>query len=64
VVEKADCASRVEALLQSTSVPPGALCLEITEGILMHEKAVVQLARLRAMGVRISIGDFGAAFGN
>jgi len=58
----ADCASLVEALLQATSVPPGALCLEITEGILMHEKAVVQLARLRTMGVRISIDDFGTGY--
>jgi EAL domain-containing protein (putative c-di-GMP-specific phosphodiesterase class I) len=59
---KANCASLVEALLEATSVPPGALCLEITEGILMNEKAVVQLARLRAMGVRISIDDFGTGY--
>jgi EAL domain-containing protein (putative c-di-GMP-specific phosphodiesterase class I) len=59
---KADCASQVATLLESTGVPPGALCLEITEGILMHDHAVQQVTKLRAMGVRISIDDFGTGY--
>lgn len=61
-IMKEDCAWIVEALLESTGVPACALCLEITEGILMHGKAVLQVTRLRAIGVRISIDDFGAGY--
>jgi diguanylate cyclase (GGDEF)-like protein len=59
---KPDCAPLVEALLKSTGVPYGALCLEITEGILMNDAATLQVAKLRAMGVRISIDDFGTGY--
>ncbi len=61
-IMKADCALMVESLLKSTGVPPGALCMEITEGILMHDHAVLQVASLRAMGVRVSIDDFGTGY--
>ncbi len=59
---KPDCADQVQALLQATDIPTEALCLEITEGILMQETAVVQIAKLRALGVRISIDDFGTGY--
>jgi EAL domain-containing protein (putative c-di-GMP-specific phosphodiesterase class I) len=36
--------------------------MEITEGILMHDHAVLQVASLRAMGVRVSIDDFGTGY--
>jgi diguanylate cyclase (GGDEF)-like protein len=61
-IMKADCALMVESILKSTGVPPGALCMEITEGILMHDHAVLQVASLRAMGVRVSIDDFGTGY--
>jgi diguanylate cyclase (GGDEF)-like protein len=61
-IMKSDCAFLVEALLKSTGVPPEALCLEITEGILMHDTAILEVAKLRAMGVRISIDDFGTGY--
>jgi len=59
---KSDFTLVVGKLLESTGVPPAVLCLEVTEGILMHDLAVLQITRLRAMGIRISIDDFGTGY--
>jgi diguanylate cyclase (GGDEF)-like protein len=61
-VIKPDCCSVVDKLLQKTGVPPSALCLEVTETILMQDLAVDQINRLRALGVRVSIDDFGTGY--
>jgi len=49
------------AILWSTGAPAQAVELEITETMVMRdpERAVVVMGELRAMGVRISIDDFG-----
>ncbi len=53
----------VEEILQDTKLEPSALCLELAEATLtdqMHE-SVKQLERLREVGVKISVDDFGTA---
>ncbi|MHB8680851.1 MAG: putative bifunctional diguanylate cyclase/phosphodiesterase [Acidimicrobiales bacterium] len=54
----------VEAALVESGIHPGTLCLEITEGTLMHDERVSSesLRDLRALGVRISIDDFGTGY--
>ncbi len=52
----------VRSVLANVSLPPGSLCLEITEtGILQRPRAVApSLSALSALGVRIAMDDFGA----
>ncbi len=57
----------IEALEAATSehgVPPSALIVEITESVAMREPHCVEpvLDRLRDLGVRLAIDDFGAGY--
>jgi EAL domain-containing protein (putative c-di-GMP-specific phosphodiesterase class I) len=55
---------RVERALATTGVPADLLCLEITEGALMHdvEATVHALKGLKDLGVRLVIDDFGTGY--
>lgn len=59
-----DLADLVQAELQSASVAPSRLCLEITEGAIMEDpvRALSALHALHEMGVRLSIDDFGTGY--
>ena len=50
--------------LAQTGLPPHALCLEITEGVLLQDSAATAetLAKLRDHGIRISLDDFGTGY--
>jgi diguanylate cyclase (GGDEF)-like protein len=52
---------QVERALRRAGLPPGALTLEITETAVMQDlgRSVAVLERLRALGVRLSVDDFG-----
>jgi diguanylate cyclase (GGDEF)-like protein len=54
----------VGAALAANEVPPALLCLEITESGLMDDprSAQVTLRRLQALGVAISIDDYGTGY--
>ncbi|MGE3465180.1 MAG: putative bifunctional diguanylate cyclase/phosphodiesterase [Pseudomonadales bacterium] len=54
----------VQSILERHRLPPSALCLELTESMLMEEpeRAEETLRRLRAAGVRLSIDDFGTGY--
>ncbi len=54
----------VAELLAASGVPPSRLELEITESVVMAEplRAMEILGRLSAMGIRLSIDDFGAGY--
>ncbi len=54
----------VESVLKETGLEPKYLELEITEGIMMGDpKAAMEfLARMRKLGVQMSIDDFGTGF--
>jgi diguanylate cyclase (GGDEF)-like protein len=56
--------AEVSALLAEHGVPPGLLCLEITESGFMEDPANAQkvLDRLAELGVRLSIDDYGTGY--
>ncbi|HWS36904.1 MAG TPA: bifunctional diguanylate cyclase/phosphodiesterase [Actinoplanes sp.] len=55
------------AALKDSGLPPGALTLEITEGVLVRagvdaHQALLHLSALRSEGVRVAIDDFGTGY--
>jgi diguanylate cyclase (GGDEF)-like protein/PAS domain S-box-containing protein len=53
----------VERALADAGLEPAALCLELTESVLIDNAVVSEvLERLRQIGVRISIDDFGTKY--
>jgi len=57
-------ADTIARLLTAYDVPPTLFSLELTESALMTdvERALDSMARLRALGVRIAVDDFGAGY--
>jgi EAL domain-containing protein (putative c-di-GMP-specific phosphodiesterase class I) len=57
-------AAMVESILAETGLTPERLELEITERIFLadHEHALATLRRIKALGVRIVLEDFGARY--
>jgi EAL domain-containing protein (putative c-di-GMP-specific phosphodiesterase class I) len=54
----------VHDVLRRTGAPPESLCLELTESMFMEDVNYfgTMLAGLKALGVRLSIDDFGTGF--
>src|SRR6202051_2109792 len=54
----------ISTILKETGLEPGYLELELTESVLMQhaEFSVPVLQKLKAMGVRLAIDDFGAGY--
>jgi len=59
-----DLVGLVHSILLETGLAPGRLELEITEGVLIEDfdRGLALLRRLKAMGVRISMDDFGSGY--
>ena len=57
-----DLAQRVADALAAADLPASCLELEVTEGLLRHDRpeTFLTLNQLKALGVRIALGDFGA----
>jgi len=55
---------RVGEVLAESGLPGDALCLELTEHVVMHdpEETLSILARLRELNVRMAIDDFGTGY--
>jgi diguanylate cyclase (GGDEF)-like protein/PAS domain S-box-containing protein len=64
LVEHPDLVGIVLGACRDAGVPPGQICLEITERALMHatEGTRKALAELRAAGAAIAIDDFGTGY--
>ncbi len=62
--KRADWVESVRKALLDTKLPPSALELEITEGLLLHDVAETsaKLMELRKLGVGIAIDDFGTGY--
>ncbi len=62
--ELADVAASVQMALSRSGLEPNRLEIEITESALMknNQRVLDQLRRLRAIGVRVSLDDFGTGF--
>jgi diguanylate cyclase (GGDEF)-like protein/PAS domain S-box-containing protein len=59
-----DVVGLVHSILLETGLKPGRLELEITEGVLIDdlERGLSLLRRLKALGVRIAMDDFGSGY--
>jgi diguanylate cyclase (GGDEF)-like protein/PAS domain S-box-containing protein len=59
-----DVVGMVHMILLETGLAPGRLELEITEGVLIEDfdRGLALLRRLKALGVRISMDDFGSGY--
>jgi len=59
-----DFIQRVTHLVRENSIDPSFLEFELTESIVMHEATLVldMLGELRALGVHLSLDDFGTGF--
>ncbi|HEY5126296.1 MAG TPA: EAL domain-containing protein, partial [Bradyrhizobium sp.] len=59
-----DVVSLVHSILLETGLAPGRLELGITEGVLIEDfdRGLALLRRLKALGVRISMDDFGSGY--
>ncbi|MFI1098082.1 putative bifunctional diguanylate cyclase/phosphodiesterase [Streptomyces sp. NPDC020917] len=61
-----DLVAEISAVLDETGLPPGALCLEVTESALIggDEDALKPLRRIADLGVAIALDDFGTGYSN
>jgi diguanylate cyclase (GGDEF)-like protein/PAS domain S-box-containing protein len=59
-----DFSEAVAQVLHETGLPGSALCLELTETVVMHDEDAVAACfwRLHELGVRIAIDDFGTGY--
>jgi len=59
-----DVVSLVHSILLETGLVPGRLELEITEGVLIEDfdRGLALLRRLKGLGVRVSMDDFGSGY--
>jgi EAL domain-containing protein (putative c-di-GMP-specific phosphodiesterase class I) len=57
-------ASLISDLLEQTGTPPGQLCLEVTESVLVDADSpeLAELWRLRELGLEIALDDFGTGY--
>ncbi|PLC48024.1 GGDEF-domain containing protein [Pollutimonas subterranea] len=63
-LQREELPSRIESLLTEHDVPADVIEIEITETVLLKslEATVMVLRRLEALGVQISLDDFGSGF--
>ena len=62
-LERGDIAATVAAILEETGLDASRLDLEITESSIMrNEKSLIDLDRLRALGVELAVDDFGTGY--
>lgn len=61
---RGDLAGRVASILKVTGLPPERLELEITENVTLEspDKALQIMQRLKALGVRLTVDDFGSGY--
>jgi diguanylate cyclase (GGDEF)-like protein len=60
--QQPDFAERTLAVLRETGLPPEALVLEITEGVMRDDEAIRTLEFFKAQGINISLDDFGTGY--
>ena len=63
-LQRPDVVDRVAAVLRATGLPPQNLMLEITESILMEDRADIidKMQELKNLGVKLALDDFGTGY--
>ncbi len=63
-LQQPDLVEEIAAVLRETRLDPGALRLEITETVVMHDAptTLAKLEALKALGVQLAIDDFGTGY--
>jgi len=63
-LERPEFPSMIAEVLETTGLPPERLIVEITESVLLErlDDAALGIARLKALGVSISVDDFGTGY--
>ncbi|MBC7558454.1 MAG: EAL domain-containing protein [Dermatophilaceae bacterium] len=61
-LDNEEFASCIVRSLKDHDLPPSALVLEVTEGVLLVERGRQTLRELRSHGVRVAIDDFGTGY--
>jgi diguanylate cyclase (GGDEF)-like protein/PAS domain S-box-containing protein len=63
-LQEADFVEQVHDVLKTTGLRPESLALEITESLLLGERATLieQLERLKELGLRVAVDDFGTGY--
>ena len=59
---RSDFMDEIRSLIQESGVPADQLEIEVTESIIIDEKAMHCNDELKAMGIRIAIDDFGTGY--
>src|SRR5581483_9789248 len=61
---RSDLCDHISTLLERHALPPDALCLEITESVLLDDVDATgeALRALKALGIRFAIDDFGTGY--
>ena len=62
--QNANLAAMVAEIIAANGLPPEALMLEMTEGVLMNERSVAieTMNAIRKLGVGLSLDDFGTGY--
>jgi diguanylate cyclase (GGDEF)-like protein/PAS domain S-box-containing protein len=62
--EAGDLAEMVAEVLAETGMPPGRLCLEMTESVLLTDtdENLARIVSLKALGVLLAMDDFGTGY--
>ena len=60
-IAEADFIAELREVLAATGIDPAALCLEVTESVMMsaRQEVIRQLGEIRQLGIFIAIDDFG-----
>jgi diguanylate cyclase (GGDEF)-like protein len=63
-LEEPNMLERIARALEGTGLPPGRLCLEVTETAVLRDLAecAARLGELRRWGVRVALDDFGTGY--
>lgn len=61
-VFRPDFEPTVIAALAATGTSASALRLEVTESVMMQDRALTHLERVRSLGVKVSVDDFGTGY--
>jgi EAL domain-containing protein (putative c-di-GMP-specific phosphodiesterase class I) len=62
VLQDHDLRGRIERLLRANALPASSLALEITESVILHERARDALGRMVVSGVTFAVDDFGTGY--